>query len=157
MLSNQTLFFLPLVLCVIFKHFELKKKTRETIPQVQQNIRSSFLTMKSGFLSCPFLDDPKKIKLFFTTNKKKSFQPNSFDHQLSGWEEYFPLWCTDRNCLQRPSLPPTQSNPVQFLFLKFVILGWQRFLVSYVEELKYVNMYLGQLQWPCLVGVFPKF
>lgn len=26
-------------------------------------------------------------------------------------------------------------------------------LVSYVMQLKYVNMYLGQLQWPCLVGV----
>lgn len=38
-----------------------------------------------------------------------SFQPNSFDHQLSGWEEYFPLWCTDRNCLQCP----LTSNPIK--------------------------------------------
>lgn len=29
---------------------------------------------------------------------------------LSGWEEYFPLWCTNRNCLQCPSLPP---NPIK--------------------------------------------
>lgn len=64
-----------------------------------------------GFLRRSFLDDLKKTKLFFKTTKKKSFQPNSFDHQLSGWEEYFPLWCTDRNCLPAaPSLPP---NPIK--------------------------------------------
>lgn len=40
-----------------------------------------------------------------------------------------------------PLLSPSQSNPVQFLFPKFVILGWERFLVSYdpgAEICKYV-------------------
>lgn len=52
-------------------------------------------------------------------------------------------------------LSPRQSRPVQFLFPKFVILGPQRFLVSYTPELKSVNMYLGQFQWPHLVVFFP--
>lgn len=100
------------------------------------------------FLKTPLLGI-SLTKLFF----QESFQPNSFDHQLSGWEEYFPLWCTDGNCLPCP-LYLHRVLYSFYYFLEFVILGWQRFLVSCAQELKYVNMYLGQLQWPCLVVVF---
>lgn len=55
-------------------------------------------------------------------------------------------------------LPPSQSqncivSAVPF-FLNGLFLGRKRFLVSCIRELKCVNMYLGQLQWPHLVGVY---
>lgn len=57
--------------------------------------------------------------------------------------------------LRDPPLFYLLANQIlySFYFCKFVILGWQRFLVSCCLELKSVNMYLGQFQWPCLVGV----
>lgn len=66
------------------------------------------------------------------------------------------LWNGRRTFLH----PPPQPAPLYlwpctvFISKKFVILGRQRFLVSTTAGLKYVNMYLGQFQWPCLVGVF---
>lgn len=64
----------------------------------------------------------------------------------------------EENLLPLPPHPLFTSDPIRsctvFISEKFVILGRQRFLVSTTAGLKYVNMYLGQFQWPCLVGVF---
>lgn len=75
----------------------------------------------------------KKVKKTVFRNKKQHFnQTPSATSSLDGRNTFFPpLWCTDRNppaaaaaapppTLLNPffSLPPTQSDPVQFLFLK---------------------------------------
>lgn len=55
----------------------------------------------------------KKPKLFFKTTTKKVISTKLLWPPalwLSGWEEYFPLWCTDRNCLQCPLFT---SNPIK--------------------------------------------
>lgn len=51
-------------------------------------------------------------------------------------------------------IPKLYSFCRSFFFLNGLFLGRKRFLVSCIRELKCVNMYLGQLQWPHLVAVY---
>lgn len=121
MLSNRTLFSpVPLVLHVFLKLKNGKKKRKSLTSREEKT---------SGAVSwwCPFLE-LNKTKLFIKTKS----QPNSFDHQLSGWEEYFPLWCTDRNC---PQCPLT-SSPIKSC-------------IVFISEICYFRMteIFSQLRW----------
>lgn len=82
--------------------------------------------------------------------QKATFQPNSSGHQLSG---------TGGDPFDTPCpLPFFTSDPIRsctvFISKKICYFRTTEILVSTTVGLKYVNMYLGQFQWPCLVGVF---
>lgn len=113
-------------------------------------------------------NDPSPSKTEHQERLSRFWSRDSWDDLKAQTHRFCPLWpaalwmggiLSACSAASPPTLlSPSQSNPVQFLFPKSVILGRQRFLVSCNPELKSVNTYLGQFQWPRLVVFFaPKF
>ena len=107
------------------------------------------------------LDSLKKKKKNVVPTKLQQPPAHLFNVPFSKWygiQLFFSLPLHSDADGSVACLPPSQSqkcivSAVSF-FLNGLFLGRKRFLVSCIRELKCVNMYLGQLQWPHLVGVY---